>query len=220
MDATVTCPFTVLIDTAESTPWGFQGIVSDANKDNLPMVVPVEFRCLGRHPESRGDYSVKGLEHHVAIERKSQDDAISTILGWDTNYQIERGMDGRRNRFKQELQNLAAMPSSCVIVEAPLSRCMIQMPGCDGEEYVDETGEINAARGVKTVHENRKIFFRSIVSWNERYRVNWLWCEGRRAAEIIAFRFLEKSWEHYYERLSRRDRKKLKEASQWQGSSM
>lgn len=211
MDATyVTNPFAVLIDSAESQPWTFQGLRADADKLDLPLVVPIRYESLGRHPNSRGDYSIAGLKDYCAIERKSLEDAISTVLGWDSKYNVERGTSGRRERFKCELQNLAAMPCAIVVVEAPIARILKVMPGCDGEDYFDtDTGEINATRGVKTVRENRKIFFRSITSWLQRpeFRVNWMFCASRREAEVFAFRWLEKAWQH----LSKKERDAAKQ---------
>lgn len=211
MEAVVTNPFTVLIDTAESHPWTFQGLYADADKGDAALYVPRRFECLGRHPHSLGDYSIDGLVGQVAIERKGMDDAWGTVLGWTTGYQVERGIDGRRERFKRELANLAAIRAGIVVVEAPLERCLLRMPGSDGFDYNAESWEgSNEQRGVHTVRENRKIFFRSVVSWQERYRVNWFFCADRRSAEIFAFRYLEKHWQHYLERLSRQERRDLR----------
>lgn len=211
MDACITNPFTILIDTAESQPWSFHGLYADADKGDAPLFVPTRWECLGRHPHSLGDYSIDGLQGQVAIERKSMEDAWSTVLGWDSNYHVERGIDGRRNRFKRELANLAAIRAGIVIVEAPLERCLVRMPGADGLDYNADAWEgSNEQRGVHTVRENRKIFFRSVVSWQERFKVNWFFCADRRAAEIFAFRWLEKHWQHHLERLDRRERRELR----------
>jgi len=52
-----------------------------------------------------GDYSVKGLEHVVAIERKSAEDMLGCI--------------GReRERFDREIQRLLAYPVRAIVVEA------------------------------------------------------------------------------------------------------
>lgn len=52
-----------------------------------------------------GDYSVKGLEHVVAIERKSAEDMLACI--------------GReRERFEREIQRLLAYPVRAIVVEA------------------------------------------------------------------------------------------------------
>jgi DNA excision repair protein ERCC-4 len=52
-----------------------------------------------------GDYSVKGLEHVVAIERKSLDDLLGCV-----------GCD--RERFDREVQRLLAYPVRVLLVEA------------------------------------------------------------------------------------------------------
>jgi DNA excision repair protein ERCC-4 len=52
-----------------------------------------------------GDYSIKGLEHVIAIERKSAEDMLGCI--------------GReRERFDREIQRLLAYPVRAVVVEA------------------------------------------------------------------------------------------------------
>jgi hypothetical protein len=174
----IVCPFTVLIDTAESQPFSFQGLRADADKLNLPIVVKTAYSNLGRHPNSLGDYSIAGLQREVAIERKSMEDAHGTILGWETDYQAGRGISGRRQRFEQELANLAGIPAGIVVVEATLEDCLQLMP----------------TWGVKPASENRKIFFRSIISFQQRFKVNWQFCSSRRAAEVFAFRWLERYW--------------------------
>ena len=55
-----------------------------------------------------GDYSVEGLERRVAVERKSLDDFVSTVI-WD------------RDRFFKELRKLAEYDFACVVVEADLT---------------------------------------------------------------------------------------------------
>jgi DNA excision repair protein ERCC-4 len=51
-----------------------------------------------------GDYSVKGLEHVVSIERKSMPDLIGCV-----------GVN--RERFDKEVQRLLAYPVRCLVVE-------------------------------------------------------------------------------------------------------
>lgn len=51
------------------------------------------------------DYSILGLEHEIAVERKSLDDLISCI-------------GGGRERFEKELKRLAAYPARAVVVES------------------------------------------------------------------------------------------------------
>ena len=55
-----------------------------------------------------GDYSVKGLEHMVAVERKSLPDLVSCL-------------GAERERFQRELLRAASMPCFCVVVEGAWS---------------------------------------------------------------------------------------------------
>lgn len=80
---------TILIDTREQVPWSF--------------MLPTEPATL-----DTGDYSVRGLEHLVAIERKSLSDLLGCI-----------GRD--RERFTRELQRLRAYRFGWLIVETTLT---------------------------------------------------------------------------------------------------
>jgi ERCC4-type nuclease len=54
-----------------------------------------------------GDYSIDGLEACVAVERKTLDDFVSTVIH-------------SRARFREELRKLAGYRAACVVVEAGL----------------------------------------------------------------------------------------------------
>lgn len=90
--------FHILIDSAEQHPFSFSGLRSDANEGYTQLRVLTSIECLGRHPDSLGDYSLAGGIGRCHIERKSMGDCQSTILGFN---------DGHRDRFEQELRNLA-----------------------------------------------------------------------------------------------------------------
>ena len=161
------CPFTVLIDNQEKAPWPFTGMraLSATDKDREPLEVRTEFISLGA---GNGDYSIAGLMDRVAIERKSAADLCGTLLGWKD----------RRDRFQRELDRLACLDYAAVIVEASVGTVLAGAP-----EY-----------GQKTATENRKILLGSVLHWQQRYRVPWLFCDDRRLAEIAAFRLLEWAW--------------------------
>lgn len=78
---------TVIIDTREQWPLEFTGM-------------PTEIGTL-----TTGDYSIRGLEHLVAVERKSLDDLLACV-----------GRD--RDRFKRELQRLRAYRFRLLIIES------------------------------------------------------------------------------------------------------
>jgi hypothetical protein len=180
----VRCPFTIVVDTAEKEghAWTFRQIRTDADKDNAIFVTHLEHGCLGRHPYSLGDYTIVGGYKRVAIERKSKEDAWGTILGWPTGYEQDRGLPGRRDRFERELENLNQLESACVIVEATLGTCVHEL--------------IDIERGVKPGWQNSKIFFRSVLSYQQRFpRVQWMFLDDARMAEVAAFRWFYRFWE-------------------------
>lgn len=168
-------PFTILIDSAEGQPWQFTGLKDDASDGGRPLIVPTEWRCLGRYGSgdgSMGDYSISGYVGRVAIERKSMADAQSTILGWS----------GGRERFESELGNLSRMNeaggAAVVIVESSFQALITNAP---------EHGKRSKAQNAKALH-------RSVIAYQQDFRVGWLFCDGRRLAETTAYQFLARFW--------------------------
>ena len=85
----------IVIDTREQAEYTF----------DPRLVVPV------RRALPAGDYSVVGLEETVAVERKSIDDFVSTVIHG-------------RERFHRELGKLAHYRAACVVVEAGLEEIL------------------------------------------------------------------------------------------------
>ena len=83
---------TLIADTREQEPFSFDS-----------RLVMVERRAL-----PAGDYSAAGMESVVAVERKTLDDFVSTVIH-------------SRERFRAELQKLAAYRAACVVVEAGIT---------------------------------------------------------------------------------------------------
>lgn len=83
--------YIVKIDTREQAAW------------NFPADVQTEPGTL-----QAGDYTLKGLEELITIERKELGDLVSCVTG-------------ERDRFKRELLRLRSYRCKCVIVEAALS---------------------------------------------------------------------------------------------------
>lgn len=84
-------PVTLITDTREQDEYCFDS-----------RLVAVQRRAL-----PAGDYSVAGLEDVVAVERKTLDDFVSTVIH-------------QRARFGRELSKLAGYRAACVVVEAGL----------------------------------------------------------------------------------------------------
>ena len=79
---------TIIIDTREQEGYSFDPRLATTVRRALPA----------------GDYSVAGLENTVAVERKSLDDFVSTVIH-------------SRERFRNELRKLAGYRAACVVVE-------------------------------------------------------------------------------------------------------
>lgn len=83
---------TAIVDSREQSPLELKlhcGTILNSVSGSLPT----------------GDYSVKGLEDEIAIERKSLNDLVSCCTG-------------QRERFEKQLQRLLSYRSRAVIVEA------------------------------------------------------------------------------------------------------
>lgn len=169
------CPFVIVVDSAEQNPFSFQGI------DGF-IVNPGEHivrQCLGRYPNSLGDYSLAGYVGRVAIERKSMEDAHSTILGYDSV-----GGTSHRGRFERELANLANIECAIVLVE------------CSEEQFLDQAPEWEFGR--RTAELNRKMLESSILAFQQDYgSVQWKFRDGRRDAEKFAFDYLYRFYDKH-----------------------
>ena len=82
-------PLPVVVDTREQLPWDFD-----------PTRCTISYAAL-----VAGDYSIAGYEHAVAIERKSLDDYVQTIIH-------------ARERYARELERFRGYALAAVVVEA------------------------------------------------------------------------------------------------------
>ena len=174
---TIANPFVVLIDSNEQQPFEFHGIRSDANHGHRPLAVFTQWRCLGRHPNQLGDYSIDGFVGRVHVERKSIKDCQGTILGFG----------GARDRFERELANLSQVEASLVVVEGSFAAVL-------AEENEHRTREHRVIA---------KQLMRSIIAFQQDYRVPWMFCDSRHMAEIVTFRFLERFYRKHTEHFRR-----------------
>jgi hypothetical protein len=163
-------PFTILVDSAEGQPYTFDFIRCDSPNGDQVWEVTTQYACLGRHPHGLGDYSIDGMKGRVHVERKSPQDCVSTVLGFS----------GRRERFERELENLAKIEASIVMVE-----CSIEDLFAISSQHTHQPTQVVA----KQVNS-------SILAMMQDYRVPWFFAVSRRHAEISTFRFLKRFWKH------------------------
>jgi len=75
-------------------------VIDTREKDEYSFATPSLRKKL-----DAGDYSIEGLESQVAVERKSLDDFVSTVIHG-------------RERFRNELRKLGGYRAACIVVEA------------------------------------------------------------------------------------------------------
>ncbi len=164
--------YTVIVDTRESLPYPFAGLLTDDGDGDDPFdpsqcdapgegydfAAPLTTRRKA-HPLTvqrrvatlrTGDYSIDGHQDRIACERKSLSD-LYTTLGQG------------RARFIRELERLNAMDFAAVVVEAEWLRVATDPPSRS--------------------RLNPKTVIASVVAWQIRYsRVHWCFLPGRAVA--------------------------------------
>jgi ERCC4-type nuclease len=110
-----TAPFTIVVDSREQLPFGFDGLKADAKDKHAPLLVNTAVMGL-----QAGDYGLLDEEtgqprDDVAIERKSFADAHSTF-------------SHGRERFERELERLNQMTFAAVVIEASWHDLMYAAP--------------------------------------------------------------------------------------------
>lgn len=89
-------PVIIITDTREQEGYSFDSRLVGTVRRALPA----------------GDYSLAGLENAVAVERKSLEDFVSTVIH-------------SRERFRNELRKLAGYRAACVVVEAGVADVLL-----------------------------------------------------------------------------------------------
>lgn len=86
---------TILVDTREQRPYEYPGAVTRTLRS--------------------GDYSIEGMEHLVAVERKTKPDAYSSLGRW-------------RDRFERECSRLSGYQYAAIVVESTLPDFLLPQP--------------------------------------------------------------------------------------------
>lgn len=104
----------MLVDRREKTPYLFQGLRAGSKRAYRPLIVPWEWAHL-----ETGDYSIRGYEDRVTIERKSLEDLYSTL-------------SGHRKRFEREHERMREIEFKAVVIEASWEKILRQPPKKSG----------------------------------------------------------------------------------------
>lgn len=128
-------PFTVIVDTREQIPWTFE----------VPTI---------RATLHTGDYSVQGLEHSVAIERKSLADLVGSLTAG-------------RERFLRECDRLMTYRYKSIIVEGAAEQIWSQAyrSSVSPQSIIASTLAITCDRGVPIVWSGNRAHAEWTAGW-------------------------------------------------------
>lgn len=154
------CPFQVAVDTREQAPWHFSNQIMGGRL----WIIKREVRTL-----ATGDYSIVGHEQEIVVERKSVDDALSSITAGN-------------ERFRREHERMAEIVEAggfaAVVVEGDLATI------CE---------DLDSGRAGRQISSD--VVIGVAASWSQRYGTHWVFAGSRALAERLAFRFLLKWWQ-------------------------
>ncbi len=104
----IPCPFEIVIDTREQSPYAFLNMRANAKDRGARFVVATRRLCL-----PNGDYSIFGYPQ-VAVERKSKADLFGSVA--------------KRDNFEGRLERMAELDCAYVVVEAEWSEVLSNPP--------------------------------------------------------------------------------------------
>ena len=151
--------FIIIIDTREQDEYKFKSILTVRDKLNT------------------GDYSLRGFENDITIERKSLGDFISSI-------------SHGRDRFKSELARMKDYKYKFIIVESCLDD-MLQHIEINKGHKAKKVGHIKpACKSYINMHPNA--IFQTIISIMLRYSVIFFFARDKKQAEEFTYSVLKK----------------------------
>lgn len=176
----VKCPFSVIVDTREQSPFLFNTIKANVlgsktkqNSSTVPARDTALYVPVVRKGLATGDYSLPDYEQKISVERKSKADFFYCV-----------GAD--RERFEEQVKRLSTSEVAAVVVE------------CGWESILS---------GYSQSKLSPKIVFRTVMSWQQRYpTVHWHFCFSRMFAERVTFEILRRFWFERHDKSTLRKR--------------
>ncbi len=151
--------FIIVIDTREQDAYKFKGHLTIRDKLDA------------------GDYSIKGFEHEITIERKSHSDFINSI-------------SHDRARFKRMLTKMKQFPKKFILVEASFSDIILPLASLRGG-FKAKTGHVRPqAISFTKMHSNA--ILQTIISIMLRYDVIFFFADSKVQAEEFIYSTLKK----------------------------
>lgn len=152
--------WTILIDQREKSPWTFKGLTGKKGGKEVKVVPKTEKVHI-----KTGDYTIKGYEDSLFIERKSKEDLYSTV-------------GQNRDRFERELVRMSNAATNggyaAIVVESAWRDTFHEPP---------ERSSLNPAS-----------LEASLLAWSMRYNIHLIYRPGKFWAERAAYQIMNRFW--------------------------
>ena len=160
-------------------------IVIDSREQTPFFKKPPKGLLITRDTLAQGDYSIRGYEHGVCVERKNPDDFLSSITSDST-------------RFKKRLSEMDSYQLAIIVVEKPL-RDILNM--CDPtatrrKRKVAGRVKLSATTNKRRIHPN--VVTGTVWSIYGKYGIPIYFAMDRQDAENFTLGVLRK----YYQRMN------------------
>jgi hypothetical protein len=161
----------------------------------LPFTIVIDTR--EKSPYTFANIEADAQEGKGILAVKTKYDTLQTgdysLVGHEHEVAIERKskedayqtFGANRDRFERELTRLAEMHFAAVVIEDSWDGLLRRPPAY--------------------TKLNPKIIFRSIIAWEQRYGVHFHTCPGKRFAERLTLRMLQRWWKDNHGHGGRRD---------------
>jgi len=150
-------------------------VVIDTREQNPFFKRPPKGLTIVRDTLKVGDYSLRGFEDEIAVERKDIHDFLKSI-------------SHDRKRFKSMLSSMSEYFRKFIVIEGGLSEVLSPVEIKKGIG----TGDSVRPLSKKYVNMNPEAVFQTIVSIMVRYGVAFFFAEDRRQAEKLTLSVLTK----------------------------
>ena len=152
-------------------------IVIDTREQNPFFKRPPKGIITVRSKLDYGDYSIKGFENLISIERKSSLDFLSSITK-------------ERKRFKKELESLSKLERHFIVIESSL-KDILKPQSISGTLSKKKKGTMRPFYKTYSKVNNESVY-QTIVSISIRYNTMFYFGENRRDAEKFTLSVLLK----------------------------
>jgi ERCC4-type nuclease len=153
-DKTFRDKFIIVIDKREKKPFKF------------PKDIITEKQTI-----LTGDYTIKGFEDKICIERKSKQDCYNSL-------------SSGRDRFRLEYERMCSMDRALVIIESSFSDFMI------APSYYLKGKEIKSKFSPSSA-------INTLISWYLDYNIPFIFSDSHKMSMGFTLRFLEKAFIKY-----------------------